>query len=669
MGRCPAARSRLHWFQAPCWSRVMNRHGVSRAGGSAAGFTLVELLIVIAVIVILVALLLPAVGMARANARQKKCASNQGQLYGSWVRANSGNPKQPVRGAQWTTRIGSYLEGALDVLFCPDDAPPSPGSSFGINAHAWRFLAQDAGRIVLLDYKQTEAKIVGQTLAQLEAQWPSQHAARHFQQVNATFYDGHVTSYDPRKIDPRLCDYYKRYWRPAADSNIELIGCSNSADPQASIPLQSPATTTGGTSTGTFSTTTGGTTTGGTTTSATTTTTTTGTSTGPPLTPNLVLSITDSVDPVQAGGQVAYTITVTNSGTGGATGVAVTYPIPTGTTYIAPATVSQGSAAFAGTTVTADLGNLAPGATATLTITVSVPISATETLSSTATVASGPSDTETTEVTPPPPGCDPPRNSVCTTKNEGNLIAADTDGRLYAHYTFNDPGDWGKDTSGRGNHVSNMPNLSGITDDPDRCTVISYGTEQNGQGMFIPIAVLSGSTNYTLSFWYKQVKTPCQLGSRVLHGLKWTNNPSHADMNLLRYSLNQNSMGFNYHHCAASLGSVGWEADSTWNHYAVAFTTNSPPYGGACKAYRNGAVTSSPTWMFYYCGGSHCPQCYVGSNTNFDQGENSLAWGTDLSGKNAIAPGTAMSGRFDDIRIYRGQLSDSDISNLYLRGK
>jgi len=311
--------------------------------------------------------------------------------------------------------------------------------------------------------------------------------------------------------------------------------------------------------------------------------------------------------------------------------------------------------------VTAILGNLAVGDTATITVTVSVPISATGPLSSTATVTSGPSDTEETDVDPPPPGCDPPRNSSCTPKNEGNLIAADSDSRLWAHYNFNDPGDWGKDTSGRGYHISSMPNVAGITDDPERCMVINYGTEQIGQGMFIPIAVLQSASNVTVAFWYKQVKSPCQLGSRVLHGLRWTNNPNAADMGLFRIALNQNSMGFQFHHYSIDVGSSngGWATDSTWNHYAIALNVG----GQAIRSYKDGVVTRNATSIFHNAGS--CPQCYVWESTNFAQGENSLAWGTDLSGQNAINPGSAMSGRFDDIRIYRGQLSDSEIAALF----
>ncbi|MCE9545582.1 MAG: LamG domain-containing protein [Planctomycetia bacterium] len=268
-------------------------------GSPPFGFTLVELLVVIAVIVILVALLLPAIGMARARSRQAQCSSNQRQIWTAWTLANTRNPSQPVRGANWAQRVSQYANGSGGVLFCPDDVNPQLASSFGFNANAWEFSsAPDAARIVLLDYKQTEAKVIGQTLAQLNdlsTGWPAAQAPRHFQRENVTLGDGHVEAFSPQMIDPRYCVNYVQYWRPNKDQNVNLAGCfalgqvppelapSTSGSPGGSTTGGPPAggTTTGGATTGgattngattgisTAGTTTGSLTTGGSTTGGT----------------------------------------------------------------------------------------------------------------------------------------------------------------------------------------------------------------------------------------------------------------------------------------------------------------------------------------------------------------------------------------------------------------
>ena len=89
-------------------------------------------------------------------------------------------------------------------------------------------------------------------------------------------------------------------------------------------------------------------------------------------TADLVLTLTAIPEPVAAGGQIAYTITVKNNGPSNATNVVATNTLPSGVSFIG-ATSSAGSIGQTGSTVTASLGVLASGATATITITVVAP--------------------------------------------------------------------------------------------------------------------------------------------------------------------------------------------------------------------------------------------------------------------------------------------------------
>jgi uncharacterized repeat protein (TIGR01451 family) len=86
---------------------------------------------------------------------------------------------------------------------------------------------------------------------------------------------------------------------------------------------------------------------------------------------DLAITKTDSPDPITTGGNLTYTLTVTNNGPAGATGVSVSDPLPAGVTYVSD-TPSTGTSSIAAGTVTWNISSLASGASATLSIVVQV---------------------------------------------------------------------------------------------------------------------------------------------------------------------------------------------------------------------------------------------------------------------------------------------------------
>ena len=99
---------------------------------------------------------------------------------------------------------------------------------------------------------------------------------------------------------------------------------------------------------------------------------------------DLTVAKTDSVDPVVAGNDLAYTVTVSNSGPSDAQGVVVTDTLPGGVTLVS----TTGCAEDPSAVPTCTLGTIAAGAFKQYTITVSVPADATGSLSNTAAVSS-----------------------------------------------------------------------------------------------------------------------------------------------------------------------------------------------------------------------------------------------------------------------------------------
>jgi len=231
------------------------------------GFTLIELLVVIAIIAILAAILFPVFAQAREKARQASCQSNLKQIGSGWMMYVQDYDEQTAMNA-WTTegqdsgwraimfyRIQPYVKNE-GVVLCPSDPTPwldwddhdrpanaSPGTptaprvgvhwmrgSYGYNqlvgntrgvniakiaAPADCFLAYDA-----VYYYAHEAHIQYMTWNKDSEghEWHSGFEARHNNQINMAYCDGHVKTLRCGQVFP--CR--RREW---AGRSTDDVGC------------------------------------------------------------------------------------------------------------------------------------------------------------------------------------------------------------------------------------------------------------------------------------------------------------------------------------------------------------------------------------------------------------------------------------------------------------
>jgi uncharacterized repeat protein (TIGR01451 family) len=91
---------------------------------------------------------------------------------------------------------------------------------------------------------------------------------------------------------------------------------------------------------------------------------------GAALTPNITLAKSANKTQASSGEEITYTIAYNNSGTGNATEVVITDPIPTGATYIAGSASNGG--VLSGSTLTWTIASVPTGASGSVSFRVKV---------------------------------------------------------------------------------------------------------------------------------------------------------------------------------------------------------------------------------------------------------------------------------------------------------
>jgi prepilin-type N-terminal cleavage/methylation domain-containing protein/prepilin-type processing-associated H-X9-DG protein len=128
-----------------------------------------------------------------------------------WPATN--NLEHPSGPLLWEVNTGNHA-GEGDTFFFA--ATGAGQSDYGFNNRVHRFGADDARKILAVEYHNYIANVVGVNGDDI---WADMVAPRHMGTLNVLYADGHVESHTPGEVDPRVQAIHDLRWLPKRDAS------------------------------------------------------------------------------------------------------------------------------------------------------------------------------------------------------------------------------------------------------------------------------------------------------------------------------------------------------------------------------------------------------------------------------------------------------------------